>query len=338
METLCDYFDFHQAEADKVDWKRLDGGMSVLPKALENVVTRLGVKVTTSAPVTALSASDDTMTVSFDPTSGQPARTYDVVFNTTSFGCLQRMDLQGLSLDADQLTAIRALSYDRATKVAIKFKQAWWMPTIAAGGVSGTDLPISNVVYPSWNDGDKAAYVGIMSYSWALDATHMASLIAANDEESTNIDDPIVQLLFQNIVKLWSTTSTPITLQTLQENYIAHHSFAWSHAPNTAGGFALFGPGQFENMYPLFTQPLCGNKLWICGEAMSCHHAWISGAIDSAYQAVAGFLKGNNDVTGIDELKDSGLGLGKGRHVAELDENLLFWHVELAEHGVKTGA
>ncbi|KAL9572060.1 hypothetical protein ACKAV7_003777 [Fusarium commune] len=76
---------------------------------------------------------------------------------------LQRMDIQGLvpgfGLPPTQkkiLTGIRSLSYDRAYKIAIIFKSYWWKGMyqnskdyITIGGVSSTDLSVSNIIYPS---------------------------------------------------------------------------------------------------------------------------------------------------------------------------------------------
>lgn len=38
------------------------------------------------------------------------------------------------------------------------------------------------------------------------------------------------------------------------------------------GAFALFGPGQFNNLYPHVTKPV-GGVLHFAGEAASVHHA-----------------------------------------------------------------
>ena len=38
------------------------------------------------------------------------------------------------------------------------------------------------------------------------------------------------------------------------------------------GAFALFGPGQFSNLYPEVTKPV-GGLLHFAGEAASVHHA-----------------------------------------------------------------
>lgn len=336
METICDFYDFQNA--DETPWYRVENGMSALTQAMYNVCVQEKVTVTTNATVTTMTDNGSTMGVTYLDSSGNSqAKTYDTVFNTTTFGCLERMDISGLNLSADNLTGIRGLSYDRATKVAIKFKSAWWQPLVKQGGVSGTDLPISNVIYPSWIDDPSKPFIAIVSYSWAQDATRMASLIPENDQESTDVKDPIVQLCLQNLAKLWTnqtTISPPPSVADLESLYIAHHAFAWSHDPNTAGAFALFGPGQFEYLYPQFTQPLCANKFWIIGEAVSPHHAWISGAIDSAYTTTMQWLHGSGDVDGKKRLKASMLGGGENQNVAALDETLHFLNVELAKHGV----
>ncbi|KAK4170627.1 hypothetical protein QBC36DRAFT_201026, partial [Triangularia setosa] len=66
--------------------------------------------------------------------------------------------------------------------------------------------------------------------------------------------------------------------------------WAWEHDPYTCGAFALFGPGQLENLYPPFQELLANSQLSICSEAISVHHAWIYGALDSALFAVLTFL------------------------------------------------
>jgi len=51
------------------------------------------------------------------------------------------------------------------------------------------------------------------------------------------------------------------------------------------GAFALFGPSQFQVTYPEVTKPLHG-VLHFAGEACSVYHAWVVGALDSAYNAL----------------------------------------------------
>lgn len=298
------------------------------------------VKPILKSPVVAMAVNDDENTIKVTRRDGETGKDitkdYEMVFNTTAMAPLQRMDLQGLDLPKEILTGIRALSYDRATKVAIKFKTRWWKGfyknTGLFGGVSSSDLPISNVVYPSWNDGDDTAAVLMVSYSWAQDATRMGALVPEykKGEREPKKEDEIVRVCLENLVKLWSNEENPPSLEFLNEQYITHHAWAWSHDPYTGGAFALFGPGQFSHLYPPFQKLLCGRRLSICGEAVSAHHAWISGALDSAYVSVWQWLVDRAHLGRLDDLKASSFGPGKGKDAEELDVTLDIWAVDLS--------
>ena len=60
--------------------------------------------------------------------------------------------------------------------------------------------------------------------------------------------------------------------------------------PYSVGAFALYGPSQFEDLYPYIVEPAADARLHFVGEAASTHHGWVVGALDSAYRAVYGFL------------------------------------------------
>ena len=196
----------------------------VLTDALYNYATRKGVNVVRQCPVTAMKDNGKIITVTYasSPTPAPPTE-YAAVFSTITLGCLQRIDILGLGLSPDNLCGIRALSYDRAIKVGIKFKSPWWRDLLRYGGVSNTDLPISNVIYASWDGESTSAYTSIVSYSWAQEATRMAALVQANDQKSTDRTDPIIQLCLRDLVTLWSTNQYPQTIEQLQHLYIAHH-------------------------------------------------------------------------------------------------------------------
>ncbi|KAM0354983.1 hypothetical protein ACHAPU_000827 [Fusarium lateritium] len=352
MESLCDYSDFQAATGQ--DWWRLEGGMSVVTDKMNQCIedpkwtphNPVSLKVKTKATVVAMreNRADDKIEVTVSEGKTTKTKAYDMVFNTTAMGPLQRMDIQGLvsgfGLPATQkkiLTGIRALSYDRACKVAIKFKTRWWKGMyqsskdhVTIGGVSSTDLCVSNVVYPSWDDGDKPAVL-MVSYSWAQDATRMGSLIPDYSKQEPSIDDTVVAQSLQNLVKLWSKSDPAITIEFLKGQYVTHHAYAWSHDPYTGGAFALFGPGQFKYVYPEFQHILCGGKFAICGEALSPHHAWISGALDSGYLTLIRWLAHRGDHARIEALKKSWFGGGKDEHAAEFDEVLMYWSVKLSQ-------
>ncbi len=296
------------------------------------------ITVKTRSPVVALSDNNVTNKISVTVAGQQPVE-YDMVFNTTAMGPLQQMDLQGLGLPDNILTGIRSLSYDRSTKVAIRFSKPWWNPgsTAVYGGYSRSDLPISNVIYPSWNDGPDSSAVLMVSYSWAQDAARMASLVPDYTIVKPTRDDPIVTLCLQNLVKLWQPQLPQLTFEDLYNMYEAHHAWAWSHDPWTGGAFALYGPGQFKNVYPEFLQLFCNGKFAMCGEALSAHHAWISGALDSAYLRMFQFLTKQGRGEDIVKLKRSIFGGVKDNHAEEMDEGLMKWTVLLGEGGGPDG-
>ena len=65
-----------------------------------------------------------------------------------------------------------------------------------------------------------------------------------------------------------------------------YYAYDWYGSPETVGAFALFGPGQFSQFYPEVTKPASGGNLHFAGEAASKHHAWVSGALESARRCV----------------------------------------------------
>lgn len=77
----------------------------------------------------------------------------------------------------------------------------------------------------------------------------------------------------------------------IDEAYIEHHAFDWHNHEFSSGAYGKFGPGQFSNLYPALTCPTADSRFHFVGEAVSAHHGWIVGALDSAHQAVINFLR-----------------------------------------------
>ena len=281
---MLDWYDFATAK----EWFRIENGTSTLIDAITEQITTPPMMNT---KVDSIRMSDNGSAVEVISTRAdsntQAKRGYGAVFSTTSLGCLQRIDLGGLPVEDPpykQWTAIRSLHYDSAAKVAIKFRSAWWVTRggmTPLGGASYTDTPIRIVVYPPWMDEDDATKpaVVVASYTWAQDATRMSSLISKNSPEG---EEELMGLMLRNLVTLFDDRN--ITLSFLQSQVVSHHAFSWSQDSNTAGAFALFGPGQFSSLYPDLVRPLAGSsgRVHIVGEHASAHHAWMSGPMYSA--------------------------------------------------------
>jgi monoamine oxidase len=303
-ESVMDSFDFDNPQEGGVKWSCIEGGTGLLTDAMHG---RLSTKVTTGKRVEAISIARNTI----DEKDGklvendgnmsvkcagedQPRTGYSTVFSTTSLGCLGRMDLRSLELHPSQKDAIRSLHYDHSVKVALKFSYPWWIVDCKIkGGVASTDLPLRTCVYPSYNIDDDPTKPAVLlaSYTWAQDATRVASLV---NRASPADEEELVELILQDLARLHAGTPekpTGITYEKLRKAYTGeHHAYSWSHDPNTAGAFALFAPGQYSNFYPYLSRPAADSKFHIVGEAASTHHAWIVGALDSAHAAVYRFL------------------------------------------------
>ena len=229
--------------------------------------------------------------------------TYTALFNSTTLGALGRIELNGLGSE-DQREAIRCLAYDSSTKVGIKFKTAWWLEegrVASRGGVSGTDLPIRVVAYPPWVGNGEDCFgnklddptkptVLIASYTWHQDAVRMGSMTA--DSNANNSE--VLKLVLRNLVELYHEKNPDITYEWLYSQVVDWHTFSWQNDAHSSGAFALFGPGQFTNLYPHLFQALEGsnNSIFIIGEHASAHHAWIAGALYSSATSLYLWLLG----------------------------------------------
>jgi hypothetical protein len=223
-----------------------------------------------------------------EPAAPTEQREYFTVFNSTTLGALQRMDLTKAGLPYRTKQAIRSLGYGASCKVAIKFSEAWWMVkphNINLGGVSKTDLPLRVCVYPSYNihDDPKKEAVLLCSYTWAQDAQRIAALISPNSPKD---EEDLKTLLCQNLARLHAgpEISYEDLLKEINRTYVNHHAYDWYNDRNMSGAFAYFGPGQFSEMWPEITKQ--NGWLFLIGEAASAHHAWIVGALESAVRAV----------------------------------------------------
>jgi monoamine oxidase len=293
-ESVIDSFDFDfpVPKGDHVNWFCIDGGTSLLGEAMKSSVKGSvdQPKRVTSISIDRSIKSDANILVQCS--DEKPRDPYVSVFNSTSLGCLQRIDLSNLELHPSQKDAIRCLHYDNSCKVGMKFSYPWWITVcgIKSGGTASTDLPLRTCVYPSYNINDPLNDTSVLlcCYAWSQDAQRISSLIHRNSPDAT---EQLLETLFHDLAKLHERDIGYDKIKSIiMSSYQSHHAFNWTHDPYTSGAFALFGPGQFEHYYPYLVRPAADGKFHMVGEASSGHHAWIVGALDSAYTAVTRFL------------------------------------------------
>ncbi|KAL2671599.1 hypothetical protein Neosp_014189 [[Neocosmospora] mangrovei] len=311
-ECVLEELDFGTPAQDKYPgvqwWWCIDGGAQRVAKLMAEKIKK---PVQFNTQVEAINANVEKrenpkdyvpMTLAIDNKGKKTKKDYFAVFNSTTLGALQRMDLKDAGLLWGTKQAIRSLGYGASCKVAIKFKTAWWQQgdlNIKKGGIGRTDLPLRVCVYPSYNieslegkdfDPNKPAVL-LCSYTWGQDAQRIGSLISNNTPEN---EEQLMKVLLHDLALMHAPEKSKYEglLKTLQDQYMDHHAYDWYRDQNMSGAFAYFGPGQFSNMWQEIIKPNAFGQLYMVGEAASSHHAWIVGALESVIRATYVMFEG----------------------------------------------
>ncbi|KAJ7439661.1 L-amino acid oxidase [Mycena latifolia] len=288
-------FNDPKSEGKGINWYCLDGGSEIVHVAMTE---RLSSKPVLYQRATVIEESDDgnSITVTLDGRknpnpSAQTVRKrkYSNVINTMSFACLRMVDLRNAGLNYGQRNAIRDLMYTPSVKVGMQFKSAWWERLGIVGGQSSTDLPIRDVVYPSYGPDDSHKAKGqrsncmIVSYNGMQDSQRLGGLMHGR---FTHEEDVLVELIMRNLAQLHNVDE-----QMLWGEFEDYHAWDFCRDSFQLGAFCQFGPGQFNHVYPYVQQP-AGSKqrIHFAGDATSSFHGWVAGALNSGWRAVMGML------------------------------------------------
>jgi monoamine oxidase len=152
------------------------------------------------------------------------------------------------------------------------------------GGQSYSDVPLRRCVYPSYGinlPGTAAPGTMIASYVWGQDSSRLGSYLRTPEARSHLVDIVLADLALMN----------NLTLEFIRDQYIDYHAWDWYQNEWSVGAFAIFTPGQYSTIMPDLMTPAEDGHLHFAGEALSSGHAWIIGAVNSAYRTVAEILK-----------------------------------------------
>ncbi|KAF8572831.1 FAD-linked reductase [Ramaria rubella] len=212
---------------------------------------------------------------------------FSQVISTIPLPVLRTVDLSKADLSPMQSNALRQLDYGPSVKVGMQFRTAWWTlwkdldgnPLNIVGGQTYTDRPLRTIVYPSFGDvhGGKTTTL-IASYCWTEDSIRLGALIGNNSAA-------LSKLVLKELADIHN-----VDLQDLTNQLIDTKAWSWSQDPCTMGAFAFFGPGKFRNVYTSLNSPAAQGSLHFAGEALSVRHAWVEGALDSAWRAICEML------------------------------------------------
>ncbi|KZT10365.1 amine oxidase [Laetiporus sulphureus 93-53] len=274
-----------------IKWYCIDGGSQVITDTMKS---QLKYQPTVKASVTAISLVEDpdpwktTVRLSFPKGQSKP---YAHVINTSTLPCLRAMDLSRAGLDVDQSTALRELTCGPATKIGVKFTDAWWQdPKIMkkygpiVGGQSFTDRMVRTVVYPSYGvNTDTPSAVLIVSYAWTNDSLRWGSLFGASTS------DQLKEIVCRDLAAMHGFE--PVEgVACLKSKWVECSPFSWTNNPYSMGAYGFFGPGQFTQVWENLTRPAAKDRLHFGGEMVSARHAWVVGALDASWRAVREIL------------------------------------------------
>lgn len=287
-------------------WICIDGGGSTLIKSMVDKLHKTTIHYNTRVNAITgirhpnLPAATTSVVVKTVPSTPEEVRTgavprpqtgriYSHVLSSLPLSVLgQGVDISKAGFDYQQANAIRALHYDCSVKVGIRFSKQWWRlpPFNITGGTSSTDRPLRTCVYPSYGlqTDPQTPGVLIVSYTWAQDATRIGAVVKGSDFKTRVYPEEreLIDLLFRDLANLHGANESD-----LRRFYMDHYAHNWFEDPNANGAFALYGAGQFSNMYPSITRPAAYNRrLHLMGEATSVHHAWVVGALNSAWRGI----------------------------------------------------
>lgn len=123
----------------------------------------------------------------------------------------------------------------------------------------------------------------------------MGSLMKGDWRKETELKQTLINNLTWLHLEHAKEKDPATTFDTLYEkinnSYMEHHAFDWHNHEFSSGAYGKFGPGQFSNLYGALTCCTADSRFHFVGEAVSAHHGWIVGALDSAHQAVINFLR-----------------------------------------------
>jgi monoamine oxidase len=240
------------------------GGMGKIGEAFAKQVSDL---ITFNAKVTKIEQNDKGVTVTYEDATKPGAvqqETADWCVCTIPLTILSQIDVQ---VGAPMKAAIDAVPYASSVKVGLQFKRRFWeQDDLIFGGVSYTNLPITQISYPStsFNTSGKGVLLGC--YTWN----------GPNSYEFTSMSP---QERVQRAVEYGSQIHPQY-----KEEFENGVSWAWHRSPFTLGCAGDWTDETRKEHYDNLCQ--IDGRIVLAGEHASYIPAWQEGAILSSLNAI----------------------------------------------------
>ncbi|HTN14679.1 MAG TPA: flavin monoamine oxidase family protein [Sphingomonadaceae bacterium] len=237
------------------------GGMDQIARGFERAVGHL---VRVNSKVTAIKQDDGGVTVSFldTKTGAKLTAQADYCICTIPLSILSQIEKNvGPKLEA----AIGAVPYSPSVKIGLEFKRRFWeQDEEIYGGITSTDLPISQISYPSYGYGSQGPAALLGAYSGGAFAYELTALSPAER--------------VQRAVEWGSQIHSQY-----KSEFMNGVAVAWHRVPWTQGCFGTWTEESRAKHY----RNLCemDGRILIAGEHASYIGGWQEGAVTSALDA-----------------------------------------------------
>ncbi|KAI3540132.1 L-amino-acid oxidase [Colletotrichum abscissum] len=269
------------------EWRTVDGGISRLPAAFENIIKD---RIAYKTKVFSVKYNEDSnnLNVTWRETGGNPwsknttTEQFDYVFNSVPFNVLKYWELPPHS--SLMRRAIERTVFLGAVKVAMQYKTRFWehLEHPIIGGCGRTDIyGIGQICYPSYNINGTGP--GVMLTSYAPDADAVVACSMPVEEHIAYIQRAMVEIHGPIADEMWTG------------NYERH---CWEQDEHHAGAFAVPIVPQQQLYLPAFWQTEF-NTVFI-GEHTSFTHSWVFSALESSTRGTVQMLL---DLGLVDEAK-----------------------------------
>jgi monoamine oxidase len=239
------------------------GGMGRIGEAFGRELAPL---IRYHAKVTEIHQDDHGVTVSYEDTQAPGSK-----LSARADWCVCTIPLSILSqipmnVGTPMATAIGAVPYAAAVKVGLQFKRRFWEEDDHIyGGITYTDLPITNIGYPSTGYHSSGKGVLLGAYIWGLNAMEFTAMTPA--ERVQKALDYGSQIHAQYKPEF--------------DNGVA---VAWHRSPFTMGCFGMWSDATRAQHY----DDLCriDSRIALAGEHASFIGGWQEGGVTSALDAI----------------------------------------------------
>jgi monoamine oxidase len=238
------------------------GGMAQVARGFERAVGHL---VRLNSKVTAIKQSEGGVAVDYvdTRTGAKQTASADYCICTIPLPILAQVEM---NVGPELAAAIRAVPYSTSVKVGLEFKRRFWeQDDRIYGGISYTDLPNSQISYPSSNYGAKGPGVLLAAYTGGATGYELTALSP--------------QERIARVVE-WASQIHPQARSELVNGI----TVGWHRVPWVLGCFGTWSEATRAEHY----KNLCAmdGRVMLAGEHASYYGGWQEGGITSAIDAI----------------------------------------------------